>query len=92
MPKPSPLPVIGFDEDSLEREDEGEGDLAEVVVMSLVRSLSDAGPAAVHLLSKLIGSLDEMAEATMAKDHAGLEDAASDAHEVLSKLIEEGAE
>jgi hypothetical protein len=74
------------DEDDLDRED---GDIAETVVMSLVRCLADSGPAGVHLLRKLIDSLDDMADAVMERDHAGLEDAAADAHEVLAKLVED---
>jgi hypothetical protein len=79
------------DEDNLQIEghgdEDGDGDIAEQVICGLVRSLADAGPAAVHLLGKLIGSLEEMSEATMKRDHAGLEEAACDAHEVLNKLI-----
>ena len=75
------------DEDSLDREGNEDG-LAEQVIVSLVRCLTDAGPAAVHLLQKLCGAFDDMSEAVMRKDHAGLEDAADDAHQVLSKLLE----
>jgi hypothetical protein len=78
------------DEDSLGREDEGEGgDIAEHVVMALVRCLADAGPAGVHLLRKFTQALEEMADATLERNHGALEDAASDAHEVLAKLIED---
>jgi hypothetical protein len=76
------------DEDSLGREGD-EGDLAETVVMALVRCLADSGPAGVHLLRKFTQALEEMADATMERNHGALEDAASDAHEVLSKLIED---
>jgi hypothetical protein len=95
MPKPAAVAIPlfeGDDEDSLVREDHGEqedGGIAEEVIVSLVRTLSDAGPAGVHLLNKLIGSLEDMGDAVMAKDHAGLEDAADDAHEVLAKLLDE---
>jgi hypothetical protein len=65
------------------QEDEG-GDLAEQVVMALVRCLADSGPAGVHLLRKLIGSLEDMGDAVMQRDHGALGDAADAAHQVLS--------
>jgi hypothetical protein len=93
MPSPhGPQP----DEDHLDRdhgderpEDGDDGDLAEAVIISLVRCLHDAGPAAVKLLRQLARRFDEMCEATMERDHAGLEAAACDAHETLAKLLED---
>jgi hypothetical protein len=50
--------------------------------------LVHVGPPAVYQLRKLTESFEEMCEATMAKGHGGLEDAAEDACEALEKLIE----
>jgi hypothetical protein len=91
MARVAELPTI--DEDDLGREDNGEhedgdGDIAEQVICGLVRQLADAGPAAVQLLRKLTQSLEDMGDATMAKDHGGLEEAACAAHEALAKLTD----
>jgi hypothetical protein len=83
---------VEHDEDSLNHEapgEEGEGDFAEAVVASLVRCLSDAGPAGVHLLRKLTSAFEAMGDAVMERDHEGLEDAADSAHQALSKLLED---
>jgi hypothetical protein len=78
----------GSDEDSLDREDE-EGGLAEEVIKGLVRSLADSGPAGVRLLHELCEIFQDMGEATMRKDQESLVEAADDAHQTLSKLIED---
>jgi hypothetical protein len=79
--------IRGVPGDGYARGGEADENIAEAVIMSIVHSLADSGPAGVHLLRKLTSALEDMADATMAKDHAGLEDAAADAHQVLSKLI-----
>jgi hypothetical protein len=75
------------DEDNLNREDE-EGGLAEEVIKGLVRTLCDSGPAGVRLLHELCDIFQDMGEATMRKDHESLVEAADEAHETLSKLID----
>jgi hypothetical protein len=65
------------------------GGPAAAVVEAIAASLVDRGPAAVRWLRALIDSLEGMADACMQKDHAGLEAAADDAVEALSKLDED---
>jgi hypothetical protein len=78
------------DEDNLDYSEDGEGgDIAEQVIVSLVRCLSDSGPAGVHLLRKLTSAFEGMGDAVMERDHEGLEDAADAAHQALSKLLED---
>jgi hypothetical protein len=79
--------VRNVDEDSLDREGQGGGDPAEAVVAAIAECLVHVGPPAVGLLRKLTDSFEDMCEATMAKDHAGLEDAGDAAVETLSKLL-----
>jgi hypothetical protein len=96
MRKPASLMIaIGLpradepqDEDSLNREqDDGEGDIAEQIVMHLVECLSERGPGAVARVRQFAQALEAMADACMERDHAGLEDAAADTHKQLSKIF-----
>jgi hypothetical protein len=73
------------DEDELDREDHG--DPAEVVVVTLAWSLADRGPGAVRQVRLFAQALEQMADAAMGRDHAGLEDSAAIAHEALAKLM-----
>jgi hypothetical protein len=75
------------DEDSLNRERDGEGDVAEQVVMSIVECLNDRGPGAVRQIRSFAQALEAMADAHFARDAAGVEDAAADAHKALSKIF-----
>jgi hypothetical protein len=82
----------GQDEDNLNREQDNDSqnqdiDIAEHVVTGIVECLNDRGPGAIRLLRLLAQSFEAMADAHMARDGAGLEDAATDAHRALSKLI-----
>jgi hypothetical protein len=97
MRKPSFMIAIGLphaeeapDEDGLNREQDDDGenqDIAEQAIMGIVECLNDRGPGAVARIKQLARALEEMADAHMDHDHAGLEDAAADAHLALSKLI-----
>jgi hypothetical protein len=83
------------DEDSLDREqagdgdDGGEGDLATEAICSIVRNLHEGGPSAVRDLRRFTSALDAVCEAYMARDHHGLEEAASEAVDVLNDMLTE---
>jgi hypothetical protein len=79
----------GQDEDTLNREqgDDGDGDIAEQAIMGIVECLHQRGPGAVARIRQYAQALEGMCDAYMERDHAGLEDAAADAHQALSKLI-----
>ena len=100
MPKPSLMIAIGLpshhgeqqDEDGLDRErDDGDGedDLATEAVLSIVRNLHHGGPAAVRTLRRFTSALEGICEAYMSRDHAGLEEAASEARDVLNDMLSE---
>jgi hypothetical protein len=77
------LPHAQPDEDHLQREDHneqpnGNDDPAEI---------RDRGPAGVRVVRDFASALEDMCGATMARDHAGLEDAADDAHQALNRLL-----
>jgi hypothetical protein len=76
------------DEDRLNREqDDSDGDVAEQIVMHIVECLHDRGPGAVRQLRLLAQGFEQMADAHMERDSAGLEDAAADVHRALSKIF-----
>jgi hypothetical protein len=79
------------DEDSLNREhdDNGGDDLATEAIVNIVRSLHEGGPSAVRDLRRLTAALEDISSAFMERDHQGLEDAASDARDVLHEMLTE---
>lgn len=84
------------DEDNPDREhdqhqDQGgdEDDLASEAIVSIVRNLHEGGPSAVRDLRLFIKALQAITDAFMAHDQAGLEDAASEACDVLHNMMSE---
>jgi hypothetical protein len=85
------------DEDNLDREHDqrdqedhgGDEDLATEAVVSIVRNLHEGGPSAVRDLRLFIKALQAITDAFMAHDQAGLEDAASEACDVLHNMMSE---
>jgi|SRR6516162_11740810 hypothetical protein len=79
----------GQDEDSLNRERDGNGDddIATEAICSIVRNLHQGGPSAVRDLRKFTSALEDMCQAFMDRDRKGFEDAASDARDALEGLI-----
>jgi hypothetical protein len=77
------------DEDGLhrERDDDADSDVAEQIIMHLVKCLHGRGPGAVRQLRLLAQSFAQMADAHMERDGTALEDAAADAHKALSKIF-----
>jgi hypothetical protein len=86
MPSPH-----GEDEDSLDRERDGNGDddLATEAIVSIVRNLHEGGPSAVRDLRRFTSALEGICEAYMSRDHQGLEEAASEAVDVLNDMLSE---
>lgn len=102
MRKPGPTIAVMFgmpsshlahdsdDEDQLDREghdDDQANDLAADAIDTIADALRHEGPPAIRRVRIFARALENMAEATMNKDHAGLSDACADAYEALSKLI-----
>lgn len=77
----------GQDEDSLDRQQDNDGDIAEQAIMGIVECLNDRGPGAVARIRQYARGLEAMADAYMERDDQALEDAAADAYQALSKLI-----
>src|SRR5262245_66127676 len=77
------------DEEHLNRErgDNGGDDPAAEMVERIAQSLSDRGPGACRRVRQLAAALEAMAEACMQRDSAGLNDAADDAHQELTKIF-----
>jgi streptomycin 6-kinase len=85
-------PHGGQDEDSLNREQDGDSggddnDIATEIILSILRRLHRGGPSAIRDLRAFTAALDAMCEASMARDHKGLEDAANDAGDALESMI-----
>jgi hypothetical protein len=70
------------------RLEQGQGTLPEAVVAVIASCLVEEGPPAVRHVRLLSEALAMMADACMAKDHGGLEDASDDACEALEKILE----
>src|SRR2546430_10757058 len=95
MPKPASLMIAiglphaeGQDEDSLDREQDGDdGDLATEAVMSIVRNLQDGKAAAVRELRAFTGALEALCQAFMDRDYHAVGDAASDARDALNAML-----
>jgi hypothetical protein len=78
------------DEDSLDREQDGKGDdIATEAIVSIVRNLHEGGPSAVRDLRRFTSALEGICEAYMSRDHQGLEEAASEAVDVLNDMLSE---
>jgi hypothetical protein len=78
------------DEDSLDREQDGKGDdIATEAIVSIVRNLHEGGPSAVRDLRRFTSALEGICEAYMSRDHHGLEEAASEAVDVLNDMLTE---
>jgi hypothetical protein len=73
------------------RDDDGDdGGIPEAVVLGIAKSLLRRGPGAVRHARLLAQALEEMANACMEKcTEVELEDAADDATDALSKLLED---
>ena len=98
MPKPASLMIaIGLphgeaqDEDSLDREGHGGkgDDIATEAIVQIVRNLHEGGPSAVRDLRRFTLALEGICEAYMAKDSHGVEEAASEAVDVLNDMLSE---
>jgi hypothetical protein len=97
MPKPASLMIAiglphgeGQDEDSLDRERDGngdDGDLATEAVMNIVRNLQDGKAAAVRELRAFTGALEALCDAFMERDYHAVGDAASDARDALNAML-----
>jgi hypothetical protein len=98
--KPGPTLMIAFgmpgqhgeqqDEDQLDRErdaGEGDGDISTEAIVSIIHNLHEGGPAAVRELRAFIKALQEITDTFMARDQAGLEEAAAHACDVLQKMM-----
>jgi hypothetical protein len=77
------------DEDSLSREQDGGGanDIATETIVSILRRLHRGGPSAIRDLRAFTAALNAMCEASMARDHKGLEESANDAGDALESMI-----
>ena len=86
---PHPHGGEGQDEDTLNREGEdgSDNDLAAQIMVSIVHRLHRGGPSGVRDLRAFTQALEELADASMAKDAHGFEDAAGDACNALEALI-----
>jgi hypothetical protein len=79
----------GQDEDSLNREQDNDGDdIAGDATISIVECLHK-GPSGIRDVRLLARGLEDMAQAVMSHDDKALEDAACNFHEVLSGMIED---
>jgi streptomycin 6-kinase len=85
-----PGPHSEGDEDTLDREQDGNGDddIATEAICSIARNLHQGGPSAVRDLRKFTAALEDMCEAFMSKDSHGFDDAAHAAREALNDLME----
>ena len=80
------------DEDRLDREqdhDGGDGDLATEAVASIIQNLHEGGPSAVRDLPRLISAFEDMCQSFMDRDGHALEEAASEARDVLHDMMQE---
>jgi streptomycin 6-kinase len=77
------------DEDSLDREQDGNGDddLATEAIVSIVKNLHHGGPSAVRTLRRFTSALDAICEAFMSRDNQGVEEAAGEARDVLNDML-----
>jgi hypothetical protein len=78
-------------EDNLDREGHGGkgDDIATEAIVQIVRNLHEGGPSAVRDLRRFTSALEEICEAFMSHDHQGLEEAASEAVDVLNDMLSE---
>jgi hypothetical protein len=85
-----PSPHGENDEDALDREQDGKGDdIATEAIVQIVRNLHEGGPSAVRDLRRFTSALEGICEAYMSRDHHGLEEAASEAVDVLNDMLSE---
>jgi hypothetical protein len=98
MPKPASLMIAiglphggeGPDEDSLNREQDGngdDGDLATEAVMNIVRNLQEGKASAVRELRAFTAALEALCDAFMDRDYHAVGEAASDARDVLHVML-----
>jgi hypothetical protein len=76
------------DEDGLDHEHAGNGEknVVEDGLMTIVADLLHKGAPAIRRLRLVARAFEDMAQAALAKDHRGLEEAVCAAHEALSDL------
>jgi len=80
------------DEDGLDRErDDGDGedDLATEAVMSIVRNLEHGKASAVRQLRAFTSALEALCQAFMERDYHAVGEAASDARDALTDMLQE---
>jgi hypothetical protein len=80
----------GQDEDSLDRERDGngdDGDLATEAVMTIVRNLQHGKASAVRELRAFTAALEALCDAFMERDYHAVGEAASDARDVLNVML-----
>lgn len=95
MPKPISLMIaVGMphgdsqDEDSLQREQDGDGDdIATEVIVKVIHRLHNGKASAVRDVRLFADCLAELADAFMKHDRPRFEEAASEAHDALHELI-----
>jgi streptomycin 6-kinase len=75
------------DEDNLSREHGGDDNVATELIISILRRLHRGGPSAIRDLRAFTAALNAMCEASMARDHRGLEESANDAGDALESMI-----
>jgi hypothetical protein len=95
-PKPPTLMIaVGLgrvgeaqDEDSLDREQDGngDGDICTEAILAIISHLHRSGPSAVRDLRRYIGALEEMCRAFMEKDNDALAEAATEACQALRDI------
>src|SRR5262245_35406181 len=99
MRKPTLMIAVGLggprgeqgDEDSLDRERDGNGDdndIATRAILGIVRDLHHGGPLAIRRVRLLARGLEDLCQAVMKKDDYALEEAAADARDALNNLID----
>jgi hypothetical protein len=98
MPRPTLMISVGIpsahgegqDEDSLDRERDGngdDGDLATEAVMNIVRNLQHGKASAVRELRAFTAALEALCDAFMERDYHAVGEAASDARDVLNVML-----
>jgi hypothetical protein len=83
---PKPIMRDGAQQRNREQGD-GNGDIAVEAIQSIIDTLHEGGPSAVRDLRAYTSALEDMCQAHMDKDYAGLEEAASNAVDAIRDLI-----
>jgi hypothetical protein len=94
MRRPTLMIAVGMgphgdsDEDTLDREQDGngDGDICTEAVCAIIQHLLRSGPSAVRDLRRYIGALEEMCRAFMEKDNDALTEAAAEACQALRDI------